>query len=60
MIKSAWVGIIQNKFWTPLAGCWSPKFILADCIAESKIYFGNQKLAFHALLITPALTMNNH
>jgi len=68
VIKSTWVGAIQNKFWTtaqnkfwtPLAGCWSPKFILADCIAESKIYFGNQKLAFHALLITPALTMNNH
>jgi len=27
---------------------------LEDWIAESKIYFGNQKLAFHALLITPA------
>jgi hypothetical protein len=29
---------LQNKFWTPLAGCWSPKFILGSW--ESKIYFG--------------------
>jgi len=32
-------------------------------ITESKIYFGNQKLAFHALLITPThhqpLTINH-